>query len=380
MARDSSGNMTLVAGNPVVTGTTVDSSDFNDTMDDFKDEITDSLSRSGKGGMTAPLRTADGSVSAPAHSFTSETNTGLFRAGSADLRLSLAGALKVKFVAAGLEVHHSSADDPQILLADNSANALSRILHTGSSQGLDINQLEHGLNVRLRSEDAAGTLRTLLEGDPDGTVDLYYDAVKSFSTDDKGINVYSTDDDDPVISLYQDDLSTRNAILKAIGGGNALFLNEVVSGNVILQGTDAGSSVQNLMSGDPDGISSLFYAGTAKFRTADETAADKGAGAEVLDGAGNYFPVGVGSPVSVISSGLSLRLANAGFRFSVATSSIAIDIDTTTNNCVDGTEWSVTNHSGGTMTITTSGPSISRFTGSSIATWDRDWETKTSIR
>jgi len=41
---------------------------------------------------SGPLRESDGTVSVPSHSFTSETNTGLYRAGSQDVRLAINGS------------------------------------------------------------------------------------------------------------------------------------------------------------------------------------------------------------------------------------------------------------------------------------------------
>lgn len=95
MARNGSGTHSLPTGNPVVTGTAIDSTVHNATMADISSEITASLSRNGDGGMLAALRGVDGSVSAPAFSFTSETGTGLYRAGSNDVRLSIGGTAKV---------------------------------------------------------------------------------------------------------------------------------------------------------------------------------------------------------------------------------------------------------------------------------------------
>lgn len=77
-ARNSSGTYSLPSGNPVVSGTTITSTWANTTLSDIRTELTDSLSRSGKGGMTAPLRGAAGSVSAPAYSWTADTDTGLY--------------------------------------------------------------------------------------------------------------------------------------------------------------------------------------------------------------------------------------------------------------------------------------------------------------
>lgn len=99
MARNASGTHSLPAGNPVVTNTTIDSSDFNDTMNDLSAEITDSLSRSGKGPMQAALELVAGTVGTPALSWDAEANTGLYRAGAADIRLSIAGTDRAKATA-----------------------------------------------------------------------------------------------------------------------------------------------------------------------------------------------------------------------------------------------------------------------------------------
>jgi hypothetical protein len=55
MARDSSGTYTPNPASPMVTGTPIASSVANQRAADLATELTDSLSRSGKGGMLAPL-------------------------------------------------------------------------------------------------------------------------------------------------------------------------------------------------------------------------------------------------------------------------------------------------------------------------------------
>lgn len=79
MPRDGAGNYTLPAGNPVQSGTTILSVWANDTMPDIGNELTDSLSRSGQGGMLVPLRFVDGSLLLPSMAFTSEPSLGFFR-------------------------------------------------------------------------------------------------------------------------------------------------------------------------------------------------------------------------------------------------------------------------------------------------------------
>lgn len=92
MPRNSSGTYSLPAGNPVVTATVISSSWANSTLSDVAAEITDSLSRSGDGGMLAALELDDGTVGAPGLSWGTESNAGLYRAGAADFRWSVAGA------------------------------------------------------------------------------------------------------------------------------------------------------------------------------------------------------------------------------------------------------------------------------------------------
>lgn len=112
MSRDSSGNHTLPAGNPVVTGTTLDPTWANATMTDFSTEITASLSRGGKGGMLAALRGVDGLISAPAYSWTSETGSGFYRAGAGDVRISVLGTDIVRFKSGtGLQLWNGASWD-----------------------------------------------------------------------------------------------------------------------------------------------------------------------------------------------------------------------------------------------------------------------------
>jgi len=55
MSRDANGNSYLPAGNPVISGTVIQTSWANPTMADIGAALTDSLSRSGKGGMATAL-------------------------------------------------------------------------------------------------------------------------------------------------------------------------------------------------------------------------------------------------------------------------------------------------------------------------------------
>jgi hypothetical protein len=123
MSRDSNGAHSLPAGNPVSSGTTISSSVHNATTSDLSAEITDSLSRSGKGGMTAPLKGVDGSAAAPAVSFTSEPGTGLYRAGANNPAISVSGTKRLECTSAGAAVTGT--------LAVSGATALAALATTG---------------------------------------------------------------------------------------------------------------------------------------------------------------------------------------------------------------------------------------------------------
>jgi hypothetical protein len=126
MSRNNSGTYTLPAGNPVVSGSVISSVWANDTMSDIAAALTDSLSRSGKGGMSAAFRTVDGTVSVPGVSFNSETSSGFYRAGAGDIRLSILGSDILQATSIGsLLMQSSTAYYPQITLRNktNDVNA-----------------------------------------------------------------------------------------------------------------------------------------------------------------------------------------------------------------------------------------------------------------
>jgi hypothetical protein len=104
MPRDPSGNYSLPAlGNPAVTNTPITIAWWNGTSTDMASAFTDSLSRSGLGGMLVPFTLVDGSAAAPAFSFQSETNTGFYRAASGEMDVSVGGTRLSRWTSAGFQ-------------------------------------------------------------------------------------------------------------------------------------------------------------------------------------------------------------------------------------------------------------------------------------
>lgn len=91
MARNASGTYTLASGNPVVAGATIQSSWANSTLTDIANALTDSLSRSGLGGMSVPLVGVQGTAAAPAFTFVGDLGTGIYRAAASTLGFAAGG-------------------------------------------------------------------------------------------------------------------------------------------------------------------------------------------------------------------------------------------------------------------------------------------------
>lgn len=99
--RNSVGTYTLPSGNPVVSGTTISSTWANNTLGDLAVEMTNSLDRQGRGAMLAPLRLQAGTAGAPALTFATDSDTGLYRAGNNDIRFQVDGAQSMQFTSGG---------------------------------------------------------------------------------------------------------------------------------------------------------------------------------------------------------------------------------------------------------------------------------------
>lgn len=104
MPRNSSGTYTLPAGNPVVPNTLIETTWANPTLGDVASALTDSLDRFGRGGMLAPMRFVDGTVTAPSMAFSSETTLGLFRPSSGTLAIAVGGVARWTLTAALLTI------------------------------------------------------------------------------------------------------------------------------------------------------------------------------------------------------------------------------------------------------------------------------------
>ncbi len=103
MPRNSSGTYSLYTpGNPTVPSTVITTTWANNTLSDLATAMTDSLSRSGQGGMSAPLQLAAGAIGTPGMSWTAEPTSGWYRSGAGDFRFSISAADQLTLTATGI--------------------------------------------------------------------------------------------------------------------------------------------------------------------------------------------------------------------------------------------------------------------------------------
>jgi len=124
MPRDSNGEFTLVAGNPVEPGTIIQSTWANTTMEDIAIALSDSLDRYGRGGMLAPFKFFDGSLQAPGATWMNEPNTGLWRAASGNLQMAVRANPVMKW------------EDEDAFIWDGEASVWRKILTQGGQGGV----------------------------------------------------------------------------------------------------------------------------------------------------------------------------------------------------------------------------------------------------
>src|ERR1700753_473446 len=90
MPRNGSGTYSLPQP-PFVSGTVISSAAMNSDLSDIASALTGSLPRDGQAGMSGQLQLADGALTAPSWSFTTETTTGMFHLGTGEIAVTIRG-------------------------------------------------------------------------------------------------------------------------------------------------------------------------------------------------------------------------------------------------------------------------------------------------
>jgi hypothetical protein len=155
LPRNINGDFSLVAGNPVVAGTDIVASWANSTLDDIKTALTDSLSRTGQGGMLYALLFGDGTLADPGIAWSQETATGWYRAGTNDTRFTMQGFGDVLRFYNGDVFIRNSADSAWVAVVYQGG---SGSVPAGTAEGQTLIWDNTGLEWDVKAKNAGGEL------------------------------------------------------------------------------------------------------------------------------------------------------------------------------------------------------------------------------
>ena len=199
---------------------------------------------------------------------------------------SLIPAVIQTYAVTGFEIRSATDTDTENRLIEfthSDATLRAQIGHETTADLVIRNQINSG-HVLITAENSAGTPHTLIEGDPDAGVELYYNNVLKLEVLGSGVRVSG--------SLFLDDSS--NLVLgtgsdsSLAMAGTVTALNTIGSSNnfILSHGTDTA------IDSTPDEDVALYYNNIESLRTADYSAADAASGAEVAGPDGTFRYVG----------------------------------------------------------------------------------------
>lgn len=165
--------------------------------------------------------------------------------------------------AAGLHVWDTVGAGPFSGFYDNVGNRLG-YLQMGTT--LTLQSESHGAAVSIQGEDAGGAVHSILFGDPDAGATLYFDGVRSVTTQTLGLDVYAAASDDPYIGFWQDG-GVRNGYIQFVGANRLDIQAEQNSASVRLRSYNGLGSNVPLLIGNPDSEVELYRAGVLRAAT-----------------------------------------------------------------------------------------------------------------
>ena len=154
-----------------------------------------------------------------------------------------------------VELRSATSTDAEVrrLLLAHADGTLRGLVGYGADDILRLANEIHGGNVELSGENAAGTLRVIFLGDPDGPTELYHAGTKTLSTSQFGrVNIHSELNSDTDIRELQflHLNGTRRAVLGHLLNDILLLKNEIHGGEINIVQEDAGGAAVIVFSAD----------------------------------------------------------------------------------------------------------------------------------
>jgi hypothetical protein len=134
MSFNGSGTYVPPTGQPVATGTVIQSSAFNTLVTDIGNTFNNVLPRDGQAAMAAPLKIIDGTSSMPGIAFNSEASSGIYRPVQGTLALVVSGVESMRVNNAGRVLIGATADDgTNILQVNGAAKVIGALTMNGNA-------------------------------------------------------------------------------------------------------------------------------------------------------------------------------------------------------------------------------------------------------
>lgn len=135
------------------------------------------------------------------------------------------------------------------------------------SNALQVSNNMEGGGVLLAGKDLAGTLQPILAGAGNGATAIFNSGNQRISAGFSGVASVHSDGDDDLedrILSFDHQAGARTAMVGHQGSGDFLVKNQIEGGHVALQGTLTGGGVEDLLTGDPDGETSIYHSGSKR--------------------------------------------------------------------------------------------------------------------
>ena len=164
MPRDSAGNYSLPAGNPVSSGEVISATWANTTMSDLGDAVAASLDRYGRGGMLAPFAFSDGTVTAPGAAWSNEPTSGFYRSSYGDIRITVTGVDRQRWTDSGTQLWNPATGAWQEIVTTEGGNIPAAVvndltvLDSFKSPGISDNATETVITIAADNSVTAKSL------------------------------------------------------------------------------------------------------------------------------------------------------------------------------------------------------------------------------
>jgi hypothetical protein len=133
MSYNGSGTFVPPAGQPVASGTVIQSTTFNNLVADIGNTFNNVLPRDGQASMAGQLKIIDGTSTTPGFAFNSETSTGFYRPGTGMLALVASGVEGLRFNNSGRVLIGTTTDDGTNKLQVNGGAKVTGVATLGST-------------------------------------------------------------------------------------------------------------------------------------------------------------------------------------------------------------------------------------------------------